>query len=415
MKSPRLHHNIAALGFAQVLSYLLTLATLPYVTRVLGVEEWGRVAFAQVVLNYFIWFTNWGFYLHATQRVAVVRNEPEKLKKIFMTTWVSQWLLAVIAIVSLLAMTMFVPFFSKDAELYIYGVGLIVGNVLFPIWFLTGLEKIKAVAVVHVLMKAPAVPLIFLLVNDQGDAPTIFMINSITVMAVGLLVIRWVHAEFYVIGELPSWHDVSTEIIGTGKLFISSAWVNFYNALTPIVLGIIGGPASVGVYSIADRARTAVFAIHAPVSNALFPRMSLMYAEKHGGTKRLLAVSGLGIGLVMALASASLWVFSEAIVVLLGGEEFRSASSVLAWLSPLPLVVGLSTFLSMQVLLPAKLYKAYYRIYWAGGLLSVSLIVPFVTRFGPEGAAMNTLLTESVIVTMMIVYLANNRYCLSKK
>lgn len=415
MKSPRLLHNMAALGFAQVLSYLLTLATLPYVTRVLGVEEWGRVAFAQVVLNYFIWFTNWGFYLNATQKVAAVRNEPEKLKKLFMTTWVSQWLLAVIAVVALLAMAMFAPFFRGDAELYIYGVGLVVGNVLFPIWLLTGLEKIKAVAVVHVLMKAPAVPLIFLLVNDQGDAPTIFIINSITVTVVGLFVIRWVHAEFCVIGIFPSWRDVYAEIMGAGKLFISSAWVNFYNALTPIVLGVIGGPASVGIYTIADRARTATFAIHAPVSNALFPRMSLMYAENHVGTERLLAVSGLGIGLTMALASASLWVFSEEIVVLLGGEDFRSASSVLAWLSPLPLVVSLSTFLSMQVLLPAKQQKAYHSIYWAGGLLSVLLVVPFVTRFGPEGAAMNALLTESVIVAMMIVYLGKNRYFLTKK
>jgi O-antigen/teichoic acid export membrane protein len=281
---------------------------------------------------------------------------------------------------------------------------------MFPVWFLTGLEKIKAVAVMHVLMKAPAVPLIFLLVNDQADAPTIFLINSITVTIVGLFIIRWIHAEFSVIGNFPSWRDVCEEIICAGKLFLSSAWVNFYNGLTPIVLGLIGGPASVGIYSIADRARTAVSAVQAPVNNAMFPRMSLMYANNHDDTNSMLVVAGLGLSSVMALASAILWFYSEAIVVLLGGEEFKSASSVLEWLSPLPFVVGLSTFLSMQILLPAKQYKAYYSIYWRGGLLSVLLVVPFVFWFGPEGAAITTLLTESVIVVMMIVYLVKNRF-----
>jgi PST family polysaccharide transporter len=415
MNSLKLLNNIFALGIFQVLSYILTFATLPYITRVLGAEEYGKVAFAQVVLNYFIWITNWGFYLSAIPKVAVCRNDPKKLKRIFMSTWSSQLVLSAIAVFCLLSMAKLVPFIAKEAKLYFYGIGLVFGNVLCPFWFLTGLERFKAVAVMHLLMKAPAVPLIFLLVKDPYDASKIFMINSTTVIIVGIFFMLWVHAKYCVVGTLPSWRDVFAEIIDSGKLFISSAWVNFYNAFTPFILGIIEGPSSVGLYSIADRARTAVFSIHAPVSNAMFPRMSLMYAINHGDTGKILAVSSIVICSVMFIASALLWFFSEDIVVLLGGEEFRSASSILLWMSPLPFLVGLSTFLSMQVLLPAKKNKAYYAIYWGGGGISVLLVVPLVKLIGAEGAAITTLFTELFIALMILVYLKRNNYFLLRK
>jgi PST family polysaccharide transporter len=415
MNSPKLLHNIFALGFVQVISYLLTLVTLPYIARVLGAEEYGRVAFAQVILNYFIWITNWGFYLSAIPKVSVCRNNPNKLKKIFMATWTSQLVLSVMSVAGLLSMVALVPFVQNDAKLYLYGIGLVFGNVLFPFWFLTGLEKFKTVAVLHVLMKAPAVPLIFLMVKDRYDAPVIFMINSITVMIMGILVMFRLHSKYFVVGTLPSWREVFAEIKGSGKLFVTSAWVNLYNAFTPMILGIIEGPSSVGLYSIADRARTAVFSIHAPISNAMFPRMSLMYSKNHRDTKKVLAISFGGICSIMFLASALLWVFSENVVVLLGGEGFRSASSILLWLSPLPFLVGISTFLGMQVLLPAKKYKAYYSIYWVGGALSITLSVPFVRYIGAQGAAMTTLFSELFIATMIFVYLIRNNFFISKK
>src|SRR5437879_13462413 len=102
MSQPRLLHNIAALGSLQIANYILGLVTIPIVTRALGVESWGHVAFAQVVLNYFIWVTNWGFYLSATRKVAANRGNIAALSEIFMGTWAAQWALGLLVIGALL-------------------------------------------------------------------------------------------------------------------------------------------------------------------------------------------------------------------------------------------------------------------------------------------------------------------------
>ena len=47
----RLVQNIGALAGLQTAGYFITLLTLPYLTRVLGPDEWGRVVWMQVILS----------------------------------------------------------------------------------------------------------------------------------------------------------------------------------------------------------------------------------------------------------------------------------------------------------------------------------------------------------------------------
>ena len=66
----KVYENILALTTIKGLQYLLAFITFPYLTRVLQVEMFGAVVFAQGVINYFTLFTDYGFNLLGPKEIA---------------------------------------------------------------------------------------------------------------------------------------------------------------------------------------------------------------------------------------------------------------------------------------------------------------------------------------------------------
>ena len=61
--------------------------TLPYLSRVLGVEHFGVLGIALGVVSVMTLITDWGFSLSATQQVARHANDPETLRRILWDTY----------------------------------------------------------------------------------------------------------------------------------------------------------------------------------------------------------------------------------------------------------------------------------------------------------------------------------------
>lgn len=406
MRSPaRLLHNIAALGSVQVVSYLLPLITLPYVTRVLGVEAWGKLALVQVVLGYFSMFTNWGFSWSGTRKVAGVRDDHHKLSEVFMAIWAAQWLLAAIAALVLAMLILTTPFFQTNWLFYTFGLVGIFTTLLFPAWFLTGLERMKQVAAIQIGSRLVGLPLIFIFIRTPIDAPLMIGISVVTGLLGGILTLVWMQKDLKLHWRLPGWHRVKTELKENGSIFGSTVWISLYTTLTPTILAIVAGPVAVGYYALADKARLLAQSPLSPISQALFPRMSHLFKTDQAQAHRLLQRSAKLIIALSASASIVLWLLAEYIVILLAGEQFRPAVAVLRWLAPLPFVISLSNIFGVQVMLPNHKTIAFNRILGAVGALSLAMIYPLIQWQGAAGASINTLITECIVTLSMGLYL----------
>ncbi len=403
--APKLIHNIAALVSVQAIGYVLPLITLPYVTRVLGAAGWGTVAWTQIVLSYFCLLTNWGFLWSGTRKVARLRSDPEGMSETFFAILIAQWLLGAVAIFLLLSLVLFVPLFHQFSAYYLFGIGIIAGNILFPIWFLNGLELMKQVATVQILTRLMAVPLIFLIVKRPQDAPLMIAIYAATNVCGGILALLWIRKNINLIWRMPRRTEVIAELKEGGVLFGSTAWIGLYTTLTPTVLGIVAGPAVVGYYALADRIRQLVQSIMKPISDSLFPRMSHLFANDAADARRLLLRSCTIILPGAALASIVLWGSAGLVVALLGGAKFKAAVPVLKWLAPLPFVIGLSNVFGVQVMLPRLKTKAFNAILAAAGAVSLVALLPLIHWKGAEGAAINTFGVECFVTLSMGLYL----------
>jgi len=402
--------NIAALSSLQMAALVLPLLTIPFLTRVLGVEVWGRVIFVQIVLSYFCQVTSWGFGWSGTRKVSALRDRPDELSRILVTTWFAQFLLAIAVFLVLGLLINFIPFFQKDVLLYVAGMGLIIGNVLFPIWFLNGLERMTESATIQIMARITVVLMTFAFIKSPADAALLLWINALGSIIPGALCLWWLRRNFKI-----RWLDFSFraawfEIREAASIFLSTLAISFYTTAIPIALGVISGSSAVAYYSLADRARQAAQAALAPISQALFPRMSHLFVTDKISAVKLLKKSGFLILVFSALLSISLWVFAPIIVNILGGEAFESASSLLRWLSVLPFVVSLSNIFGVQIMLPNNENKAFNVILGVAGILSLVFMVPVISLEGSTGAVLIMVATELGVTLAMAAYLIRKGY-----
>ncbi|QJR30732.1 flippase [Limnobacter profundi] len=402
---PRLRTNVLALGSVQFLGYLIPLLTLPYVTRTIGVDAWGTVGLVQIIIGYFNLVTNWGFGMSGTRKIAAHRTDKNYRSRIFIAAWAAQLILGFVVVIVLILLIVFIPFFESYKNFYLLGIGIIVGNIMLPVWFLNGMECIKQSAIIQICSRVLSLPLIFIFVKSSSDAYLMIAIGAFTSLTSGVATIWWIFHNLDINWRYPTFKEIFIEIKEGATVFASSVWITLYTTLTPVVLGVVAGQASAGYYILADRFRQLAQSLLAPISQSLFPRMSSLFNDDTLKAKQLLLRSSKLILAISASSSFSLWIFSEFIVVTFAGEDFRPAVPVLQLLAPLPFIISLSNIFGIQILLPINKTKEFNGILAVAGALSLSMIIPLISLRNEQGAAINTLLVELFVTLSMAAYL----------
>jgi len=410
MSLPRLRHNIVALGALQIANYLIPLVTLPYLTRVLGVVPFGKVAFVLAVMAYFVLLTDYGFSWSATRQIAAHRDDHHFVSSVFSSTWSAQWLLALVSGLILIVAVATIPLLRQDASLYLTGFSIVIGNVFLPIWLLQGLERMREVAIIQVTGRLLALPPLFLFVKSPQDAIWAIALAGAGPLIAGLLTLYWVGRSRLILWQRPTWIKTINALREGGPLFLSRISISLYTIITPLALGAISGTTAVGYFSLADRIRCAAQALLAPLSQALFPRMSHLYKHDPLSAHHLLKRSTLVIIALSGIASLFIWGAADWIILLLGGEQFVPAATVLRWLAFLPLVIGLSNVFGVQIMLPNGLNWLFNKILGTAAVFSLLIIVPLIFWKDAEGAAIATFATEVFVTITMAVFVYRHGY-----
>ena len=75
--------NFVSLSLLQVANYVFPLITLPYLTKVVGVENFGRIAFAQAVIVWFQAIVDYGFIYSSVRDIARCREDIKRVSVIY--------------------------------------------------------------------------------------------------------------------------------------------------------------------------------------------------------------------------------------------------------------------------------------------------------------------------------------------
>ena len=380
----------------QGLNYLMPLLLLPFLLRVLGPEGYGSIMLAQSLMGYAAIVTDFGFNLTAARDISVARGDPGQVARIYWTTMAAKLLLLLLSGLLLAVVVLLTPAFRGNWPVFAAAGLLVVGNLVFPQWYFQGMERLKDVALAQALAKCLVTAAAFALIRSPGDVVRAALILSspqLVGAAAALCLGRpVVPAGFY----RPAFVDVRRALQGSWHLFAASVWTSLYSYTNTLVLGLICGEREVAWYSLGTRVTGFVQGLATPVTQALFPRASLLFARQPEQAWSLLRRVSVVLLPALALAALALAVFAPALVRQLGGPAYAGGASVLQILAVVPLLVILATILAQIVMVNIGLTAQLSRIYAVVGLLNLPLLFLLVQRYAADGAAWSLVFAETL-------------------
>lgn len=402
---PNLSHNVAALGTLHLANIVFPLITLPYLTRVLGAEAYGQVVFVQVLVGYLVLITDYGFSWSTTRKIAAHRYDRALVGRIFVNAWAAQWCLVFLSLGLAAFAIAATDRLRTDAALYAMGLMSVVGNALFPIWYLQGIERIRDAASIQIGARAIALVPIFTVVHEPEDAILVIAITGGAAILAGISALWRISRARLIDWRWPEIRLVLQELREAGTLFASRIAASLYTALVPLILGWIAGPVALGHFALADKLRNAAQVPLIPLSQALFPRISYLMVHSPQVAYGLLRKGTL---IVIGLAGSSsivLWIIADWIVLTIGGPDFSAAAEILRWIALLPLVTGLSNVFGLQTMIPNQLTHQFNAIIFAAAILSLAIGLPIIYEKQAIGAAQTMLATEMLVTLSMGAFL----------
>lgn len=266
--------NFFSLAVLQAVSYALPLVTVPYLFRTLTVEKYGLVNFAAAFIQYFMVFTDFGYNLSAVKLVAENRDDHTALSQIFNRVMASKLLLLVAGFIVMLFVVFYFDKFSSDKELYLYTYGMVVGSVLFPVWFFMGMEKMKFITIITIITRVLALAPIFIFIKSSSDYLLVPVINSGGTILSGILGILVVKKVFKLKYSTPSFKEIIHSLKDSSQYFLSRVSVSVYTISNVFTLGLFTSNTMVGYYSAAEKLFIALQNAYVPVNNSLYPYMT---------------------------------------------------------------------------------------------------------------------------------------------
>ena len=318
----RLLTNFFSLSILQAVNMFLPLLTFPYLTRILSIEKFGLLMFAQSFILYFLILVDFGFNYSATREISIHRDDRKKISEIFSSVIQVKIIFLFISLLILIFTVNYFDKFRPDANLYYLTFIYLIGHSLIPTWFFQGIEEMKYIAFINLIAKGSFTLLIFIFIKKNEDYLFVPILNGFGYILAGIFSIILVFKKYNVNFKFLKYKILINYVKDSFDYFLSRLSVSIFTSSNVFVLGIFSNNKIVAYYSIAEKIYNALRSLYGPVSRTLYPYMSknrniILFK------KVFYLITVLNFSLVIIF-----WFFAPEIIEIISGDNFNLSVSV---------------------------------------------------------------------------------------
>ena len=344
--------NLSYLTVLKFLNIGIKVILAGYLIRVLGDINYGLITWLDSIVQYFIMIINFGFNIYAAKYIVEHKQQSAKINEIVSTIFYIKGGLFFCSILCIVFLGQF-SMFSIHKELLLLFMFCGIGEVLFPIWFFQGVENLKpATLIVFVTRLFLLVGTIFF-VNATEHIETYIYLFVVSSILMGLLGF-WYVFKYYDIKLI----KVSLK---TGKNYFKESLPFFLGRFLSLVFNF-GTIFFIGQFCALDQ--VAGFDVSLKIvmlgiipfemlQQAVFPTIS------RTKDKKMLKKLVFGAFVIGSFIGILLFVLSDKLLYLFGGDTIIHFSSTLKFLSLLSPFVALTFILGTCSLVAFGYYKEY--------------------------------------------------------
>lgn len=383
----------------QFCAVVFPLITVPYISRVLGTDSYGKVNFSLSIVNYFIIFAGLGTQNYGTREGARLRQDPKKFQQFASEVFTLNALSVLIAYGALLVVLLCFNGLSEYRGLILVQSLAMVCTWLGADWINSAYEDFTYITLRYIFAQVLAIISMFLLVKNSSDYLIYAIILTFAGYGVNLLnlfyIRRYAHLRFVFSKEI--FRHLMPLLILLGNSLAVTVYVN--SGIT--ILGIFHTDAEVGIYSVATKVYTIVKQLLNAMLIVFVPRLSAMLGQgqKEEYSKMLNTLLNTLLCLLLP-AVVGLMMLSNEIVTLLSGPEFIDAGRSLIVLCISLGFAVFACFFSNCILLPMKKDRLFLTATLVGCLVNIVVNFICIPYWGHIGAAISTVIAEAAVMSV---------------
>ena len=394
----------------QFFNTVFPLLTLPYVTRILGTDNYGIFSYALNIITYLQVIVEYGFNLSGARKIAIYEDEKER-EKIYSKIVTAKIFLLMCSLILTIIVIMVFRFTDKQIFTIVIMFLIVVGTAITQPWLFQGKQKMKFVTISNAIVRIIFVILIFLLVKKEEDLYMYSFLYSVVFVLIGILQIYIIKRVFNYKYKMCNLKECIQELKDGWYTFTTSAMSKIFTGIGVTILGIIykDNASIVGIYSAIQKIPLAINMAYSPVSQAIFPYISKKYREDYTFSinfiKKLINITII----LMIVSIVITFCFSYEIVKIAFGESYTQYHLILVPLIIWAFLGILNNLLGIQILVANGRTKEYSKAFTISSISIALLNIILGILFGIYGIAIATMLSELVLNIILIKEIYKNK------
>ena len=382
----------------QLCVIVFPIITFPYVSRVLGAENYGKVDWSRSWADYMTMIAGLGITNYAIREGAKLRGEKKALNTFVNELFTLNICSTVIAYLLICAVSLFYGKLAGYLPLVLTLSLATVFTTLGTDWVNSIYEDYAYITLRYIVCSLISLALLFIFVRKREDYGIYAFTNisgTVLANAFNFYYIRkkWdIHPRFKLTPEVKKHLGVVLIMFSTAvatKIYITS---------DVTILGIIKDDATVGIYGAATKIYSLVKHLFNAMLIVAIPRISAEIKkgefEKIG--QQLNKV--LNALLIIALpGTVGLITLREPIIYAISGEEFLPAKDALLILSVALLFATLACFFINVIMIPYGMEKKVLKYTVISAALNIVLNIILIPFLSEKAAALTTLISEALL------------------
>ena len=384
----------------QILTIILPIITVPYVTRIFTSEALGNYVFYNSIVSYFSLFAMLGIGVYGTKQIAAASDVSSTFWNIY----------AIQLIASILAMAVYIiAIFSIPQMGGI--IPLIVGITLFAkmidiSWLFSGKEDFKKITIRNTVVRIIGVISIFTFVKSSDDL-YLYVFLIVIFDFLGQFVM-WVPAKKFI--KRPSFNAkvIKKNLYPIVLLFLPQVAISLYVVLDRTLLGLLGSYSDVGIYEQGQKLISILLKAVSSLGVVMLPRVANLLSERRDKeAQNMVKFSFILYNLIIFPMIFGLIAVNEVFVKLFLGQNFQDVKYVLYVIVFNIMFVGWTNILGYQVLVVRNKNKEFMLSTTIPAFVSVAVNIAVIPFFGYIGASITSVVVEVLVFAIQWYYSRN--------
>lgn len=384
-----------------VFGIIFPLITFPYISRVLGVENIGKINYGLSVVNYFSLIASLGITTYAIRECSKVRenkselsNTASQILSINIVTTIISYLLLFITLA-----------FATRLEAYRGLILLQSVSILFVTlgadWLNMAMEDFRYITIRTVFVQFISLLLMFLFVKRPEDYVKYAIITVIANS--GANAVNVLYRRKFCMTRFTMDIDWKRHLVPIFTLFSMMVFQTVITNADTTMLGFIKGDTQVGLYSTSLRIYNLVNQVVAAIAWVVMPQLSASFAQKDYAEVNKVLKYVLSHTFVLGVPSiVGLNAITEPLIEVFAGKEFIAASTSLHIFTISLALSFAGGFFGNMILLPSGREKHFMIACIVTAVVNVILNLIAIPRWGLNGAAFTTVISDMVCLFLIV-------------